>query len=290
MSVYGPEVPMCQIVSPTTSTVAPVCARTFVDVPGIPAARTAIMVIGVLSTEIQRMLDYGYACRLENPPVVAIVDHLQAHDTRIRNGTFFFGTQEFIIPIYASVEQALRVSPSVECVVNFASYRSAYDTTCDVLKYAGPSVSQVVVVAEGVPERQARVLRGLSSRTNCRIIGPASVGVLYAGQYRLGNIGGTMENVTKSLLYAPGSIGLVTRSGGLANELNHVLSVVSDGIRTCTAIGGDRYPCTTFADVLLQYETDPEIKICVMLGEVGGILEYEVAELIKNGRLKKPIV
>ena len=288
MSAFGPDTPMCHIVSQTSSPLPLVCQRTFVDVVPPAAHHTSILVIGVLTTEIQRMLDYGYACRLEKPSVVVIVDHLGTQARR--NGTFFFGTREFIIPIFSSVEQALSEVPTVECVVNFASYRSAYDTTCDVFNYAGDLVSQIVIVAEGVPERQARILRGLFAGTTCRIIGPASVGVLYAGQYRLGNIGGTMENVTTSVLYTPGSIGLVTRSGGLANELNHVLSVVSDGIHTGIAIGGDRYPCTTFADVLLQYEADPAIKISVMLGEVGGVLEYEVACLIREGRLKKPIV
>lgn len=110
--------------------------------------------------------------------------------------------------------------------------------------HAGTTVSQIVIVAEGVPERQARLLRERAGTTPCRIIGPASVGVLYAGQYRLGNIGGTMENVVTSVLYQPGSIGFVTRSGGLANELNHILSVVSDGVHSGIAIGGDRYPCT----------------------------------------------
>jgi ATP citrate (pro-S)-lyase len=56
------------------------------------------------------------------------------------------------------------------------------------------------------------------------------------------------------------------------------------------AIGGDRYPGTTFIDHLLRYEANPAVKIIVMLGEVGGVDELAVVEALKAKRLRKPIV
>lgn len=56
------------------------------------------------------------------------------------------------------------------------------------------------------------------------------------------------------------------------------------------AIGGDRYPGSTFLDHLLRYQDDPSCKILMLLGEVGGVEEYKVAEAIKNGRITKPVI
>merc|ERR1712137_1464543 len=56
------------------------------------------------------------------------------------------------------------------------------------------------------------------------------------------------------------------------------------------AIGGDRYPGTTFIDHILRYQADPDCKILVLLGEVGGVEEYRVIEAVKNGTVTKPVV
>jgi ATP citrate (pro-S)-lyase len=82
-------------------------------------------------------------------------------------------------------------------------------------------------------------------------------------------------------LTSPGSVAYVSRSGGLSNELNNVIARTTDGVYEGIAIGGDRYPCTTFIDVLLRYEANPEVHMMVLLGEVGGTLEYEVCDALK---------
>lgn len=99
-----------------------------------------------------------------------------------------------------------------------------------------------------------------------------------------------MDNIIASKLYRPGSVGYVSKSGGMSNELNNILSLVTNGTYEGIAIGGDRYPGTTFIDHLLRYEDDPACKMLVLLGEVGGIEEYRVIEVVKSGRIKKPIV
>ena len=99
-----------------------------------------------------------------------------------------------------------------------------------------------------------------------------------------------MDNIIASKLYRPGSVGYVSKSGGMSNELNNILSIVTNGTYEGIAIGGDRYPGSTFIDHLLRYERDPECKMLVLLGEVGGIEEYRVIEAVKAGVIKKPIV
>jgi ATP citrate (pro-S)-lyase len=99
-----------------------------------------------------------------------------------------------------------------------------------------------------------------------------------------------MDNIIASKLYRPGSVGYVSKSGGMSNELNNILSLVSNGTYEGIAIGGDRYPGSTFIDHLLRYEQDPECKMLVLLGEVGGIEEYRVIAAVKKGIIKKPIV
>ena len=99
-----------------------------------------------------------------------------------------------------------------------------------------------------------------------------------------------MDNIIASKLYRAGSVGYVSKSGGMSNELNNILSLVTNGTYEGIAIGGDRYPGSTFIDHLLRYEADPDCKMLVLLGEVGGIEEYRVIEAVRAGKIKKPIV
>lgn len=99
-----------------------------------------------------------------------------------------------------------------------------------------------------------------------------------------------MDNIVASKLYRPGSVAYVSKSGGMSNELNNIVSLTTDGVYEGIAIGGDRYPGTTFIDHMLRFQDDPNAKVLLMLGEVGGVEEYRVIEAVKSGRITKPIV
>jgi citrate synthase len=99
-----------------------------------------------------------------------------------------------------------------------------------------------------------------------------------------------MDNIVSSKLYRPGSVAYVSKSGGMSNELNNIIANYTDGVYEGVAIGGDRYPGTTFIDHILRYQADPECKILLLLGEVGGVEEYRVIEAVKSGQVTKPIV
>lgn len=99
-----------------------------------------------------------------------------------------------------------------------------------------------------------------------------------------------MDNIVASKLYRKGSVGYVSKSGGMSNELNNIVSQTTDGVYEGIAIGGDRYPGTTFIDHMLRYQKDPDCKILLLLGEVGGVEEYKVIDAVKQGVITKPIV
>ncbi|MBK3331501.1 ATP citrate synthase [Persephonella atlantica] len=232
---------------------------------------------------IQRMLDYDYVVG-RDPSVVAIVAPTQSR----KFDKFFYGTNEIMIPIYKSTTEAAKDFPEADVLLNFASFRTAYDVTMEALEI--PTIRTIAITAEGIPERFARTMRIKAKELGKWIIGPATVGGIAPGAFRIANTGGTIENIVNSKLHRPGSVGLVTRSGGLFNELSNVIARNANGIAEGIAIGGDRYPGTDFLDHMLRYEKNPQVKFMVLLGEVGGTLELRVAEAIKEGKITKPVI
>merc|ERR1719383_539794 len=234
---------------------------------------------------VQGMLDFDYVCRRSEPSVAAMVYPMVGGDSK---QNFYWGHKEILIPIYKSMADAMNNHPDVDVLVNFASLRSAYDSTIECMNF--PQIKTIAIIAEGIPENYTRKLIKLAEKKNVTIIGPATVGGVKPGCFKIGNTGGMMDNILHSKLYRPGSVAYVSRSGGMSNELNNIISQTTNGVYEGVAIGGDRYSCSTFMDHLLRYQADPEVKMLVLLGEVGGTEEYRVCEAIKSGQLSKPIV
>lgn len=247
-------------------------------------ASTRSFVYGLQPRAIQGMLDFDYSCGRQTPSVAAMIYPFGGHHIQ----KFYWGTKETLLPVYTSVGEAAKKHPDVDIVVNFASSRSVYSSTLEILTY--PQIKAIAIIAEGVPERHAREILHLANSKQVHIIGPATVGGIKPGCFKIGNSGGMMDNIIASKLYRPGSVGYVSKSGGMSNELNNILSLYTNGTYEGIAIGGDRYPGSTFIDHLLRYEADPECKLLVLLGEVGGIEEYRVIEAVKEGKIKKPII
>lgn len=149
---------------------------------------------------------------------------------------------------------------------------------------------QVAIIAEGIPEHDTRLVNKIAHEKGVNIIGPATVGGIKPAAFRIGNTGGMLDNIVASKLYRRGSVAYVSKSGGMSNELNNILVRNTDGVAEGVAIGGDRYPGSLFIDHLLRYEADPQVKMMVLLGEVGGVDEYDVCKAIQDGRLTKPVV
>ncbi len=244
---------------------------------------TQAIFYGYHTRAIQRMLDFDYICQRKIPSVAAI-----ATPNRSGYHQCFFGTEEILIPMYQGIKAATERHPKADVMINFASYRSAYPTSKEALE--DTNIRTVVVIAEGIAERYTRDLIFTAKQREKWIIGPSTVGAIAAGALRVANAAGTIENIIACKLYRPGSVGFVAVSGGLFNELNNIISQATDGVYEGIAIGGDLYPGSTFIDHCLRYEANPEIKMMVIMGEIGGTDEYQIAKAIEEGRIKKPVV
>jgi ATP-citrate lyase alpha-subunit len=247
---------------------------------------TQAIIYGFQANPVQRMLDFDYVCRRKKPSVAAIIRDTQ--DAAVAYHKVFWGSQEIVIPVYKTLKLAMKKHPNADVMINFASFRSAYDTSMEALE--SDTMRVVVIIAEGVPETQSRLLIKAANERNKIIIGPATVGGIRAGAFKIANTAGTLENIKLSKLYRPGSVGFVSKSGGLSNEMNFMIAENTDGIHECIAIGGDRYPGSRLIDHLLRYEANPKIKMLVCLGEIGGTEEYEIVEALKAKKITKPIV
>ncbi|TNF45096.1 MAG: ATP citrate synthase [Epsilonproteobacteria bacterium] len=233
---------------------------------------------------IQRMLDYDYTIKRETPSVAGIV----APTSSNKFDKFFWGGDEIMIPLYKSTAEAKAAQPQADVLLNFASFRTAYDVTMEALEIGG--FNTIMITAEGIPERLARGMNESARAAGVTVIGPATVGGIAPGAFKIANVGGTIENIVNSKLHRTGSCGLVTRSGGLFNELSNIISINADGIAEGVAIGGDRFVGSVFIDNLLRMQENPDVKYMLLLGEVGGIEEYKVIEAIKDGRITKPVI
>lgn len=234
---------------------------------------------------IQRMLDYDYVINRETPSVAAIV----APTSGNKFEKFFYGPDEIMVPLYRSTADAAAAHANADVLLNFASFRTAYDVTMEAIDM-GDQFKTIMVTAEGIPERLARGMNQAARDNGIIVIGPATVGGIAPGAFKIANVGGTIENIINSKLHRAGSCGLVTRSGGLFNELSNIISINADGIAEGVAIGGDRFVGSVFIDNLLRMENNPQVKYMVLLGEVGGTEEYKVIEAVKSGKITKPII
>lgn len=235
-------------------------------------------------TAIQRMLDYDTLIGRELPSVAAIVSPTGSS----RFGKFFFGSSEILVPFYKSTADAVAAHAQANVLLNFASFRRAYRISLEALDT--PGIDTIMITAEGIPERHARALKLRAQALGKLVIGPATVGAITAGAFKIANIGGTVENIIASKLHRAGSCGLVTRSGGLFNELAHTIALNADGICEGVAIGGDRFAGSGFLQHMLRMQDNPAVKYLLLLGEVGGSEEYKVIEAVQDGRISKPVI
>eukprot|EP00002_Diphylleia_rotans_P006483 TRINITY_DN15841_c0_g1_i1.p1 TRINITY_DN15841_c0_g1~~TRINITY_DN15841_c0_g1_i1.p1 ORF type:complete len:1117 (+),score=231.56 TRINITY_DN15841_c0_g1_i1:73-3423(+) len=246
--------------------------------------QTRALVYGMQPRAVQGMLDFDYVCKRKVPSVAAIIYSFSGNHFQ----KFYYGTSEILIPVYQTVAQALQKYPEVDTVVNFSSFRSVYESMQEILSH--PSIKCVSIIAEGVPERRTLQINNRAHKQGVTIIGPATVGGVKPGCFRIGNTGGMLDNIMASKLYRPGNVAYVSRSGGMSNELNNIISRTTNGVYEGVAVGGDRYPGSSFIDHLLRYEANPEVKMLVLLGELGGIDEYDVVQALQEKKITKPIV
>jgi succinyl-CoA synthetase alpha subunit len=247
---------------------------------------TQAIIYGFQQRAIQRMIDFDYLCKRDTPSVAAVIRPTQG--AAVSYHKTFWGSTEIVVPVYKTLQMAMKSHPKADVMINFSSFRSAYPTSKEALE--SDTIRTVIIIAEGMPERQSRHLIKIADEKNKKIIGPATVGGIKAGAFKIGNTAGTTENIILSKLYRPGSVGFVSKSGGLSNEMNFMIAQNTDGIYEGIAIGGDRYPGSRLIDHVMRYEANPSIKMIVSLGEIGGKDEYAIVDALKSKKISKPLV
>ncbi len=186
------------------------------------------------------------------------------------------------VPVYDSVKAAVRIHP-VGISVLFVPARRAKDAALEAIEIRIPVV---VILAEGVPHHDAAEIIEQASRKGVRLIGPNSQGMISPGKAKLGGTGGAEPE----RLFAPGPVGIISRSGGMGGEVGNVLTRKGIGQSTYISIGGDLLIGTGFVPLLKLFECDPETKGVVLFGEPGTGHEEEVAELVQQGGFTKTLV
>jgi succinyl-CoA synthetase alpha subunit len=151
------------------------------------------------------------------------------------------------------------------------------------LEALNAGIKKLVVVSEHVPLHDAMEIVACAQLKQARVIGPNTPGVISPVER-------CIVGFVPSAYYVPGHVGVASRSGTLTYELVGRLSEAQIGQSTCVGIGGDPVVGTPFSDILLMFESDPETKAILMIGEIGGSMEEEAAELVQRSVIKKPVV
>lgn len=135
----------------------------------------------------------------------------------------------------------------------------ALDAVLEVLD-AGCKV--VVYPGDGLPLRDAIAMRDAARRHDAVLIGPNTPGVISPGKAKLGFM--------PTPCYAPGPLGVISRSGSLSYEVAWRLTTAGIGQTTVIGIGGDPVKGCSAADAIAALHADDETKAILYLGEIGG--------------------
>jgi ATP citrate (pro-S)-lyase len=243
-----------------------------------------ILILGNHPAIVQSILDFDFACGKKEPSVIGCIT------SNRKSIKMFFGTSEVLVPCFPKVQKVpAHLAPKVQWMINVQSGRRAYESTVAFFD-AFPKALGGHIFAENVPEKHATELLQKYGREKA-IAGPSGVGLLVPGHLKLGAIGGTdLHQIEASKLATEGSIAVVATSGGMTNELIRAVALAGKRLSFSLCIGGDRFPVTALTDVLMLAENDPKTTAVLYFGELGGVDEYEIAELLKSKKLTKPVL
>ncbi len=184
-------------------------------------------------------------------------------------------------PVYNSVKKAVE-NHDIEASMLFVPPRFTKDAVFEALE-AG--IKKIVTIGDGIPLHDMVAIRQKAKEHDAMVVGGNTSGVISPKLAMMGSFPHWIERV-----YKKGNIGVMTRSGSLTNEVTSMVVEAGYGVSTLIGVGGDPVPGTRFAEFLDMYEQDEETKAVVIIGELGGTMEEEVAEAIKEKRFTKPLV
>ena len=181
------------------------------------------------------------------------------------------------LPVFGSVAEAMKET-GADVSIAFVPPQFAKDA---IIEAIDAQIPLLVVITEGIPVQDTAFAwaYNLDKGNKTRIIGPNCPGIITPGEALVG--------ITPATITGKGPIGLVSKSGTLTYQMMYELR--DFGFSTAIGIGGDPVIGTTHIDAIAAFEKDPETKLIVMIGEIGGDAEERAADYIK-ANVTKPVV
>jgi succinyl-CoA synthetase alpha subunit len=231
----------------------------------IATRNTFLLVQGITGREgsyhTQRMIEYG-------TQVVAGV-------TPGKGGTKVHG-----VPVYNTVEEALKKHPEINTSILFVPAPFAPDAFYEAVD-AG--IKTIVVITEGIPVHDEIKMISYARSKGVVVVGPNCPGVISPGER-------VKVGIMPERSFSPGSVGIVSRSGTLTYEISEALTKAGLGQSTVIGIGGDPIVGLDFIEVVEMFNKDNETKAIVVIGEIGGDAEERLAQYVREKGMVKPIV
>ena len=188
--------------------------------------------------------------------------------------------------------------PVHDCVRDICQQRGAPDgsVVCVPPRFTRDAVFEaiengirlIVIVTENIPRRQVAQMVELAALRGARMIGPNCLGLIAPGEAKMGGIGGPAANTRQA--YRKGSIGVMSRSGGMTTEIASTLSAAGLGQSTCISIGGDAIVGSTYAELMPLFEADAQTEAIAIYSEPGGRMEAELAAWVSEQKSRLPVV
>jgi len=190
------------------------------------------------------------------------------------------------VPVFDTVAQAVEhhggpIDGSVVTVPPAFTKDAVFEAILNGIKL-------VVVVTERIPRGDVAQMVELADRNGARIIGPNCLGLIVPEVCKMGGIGGPAKDAAKA--YAPGPVGVMSRSGGMTTEISSSLTQAGLGVSTAVSIGGDAIIGSTYAELMPLFEADEQTKAIVIYTEPGGRMEAQLAAWVKENSSRLPIV
>jgi succinyl-CoA synthetase alpha subunit len=190
------------------------------------------------------------------------------------------------VPVFDTVAQAVEhhggpIDGSVVTVPPAFTKDAVFEAILNGIKL-------IVVVTERIPRGDVAQMVELADRSGARIIGPNCLGLIVPEVCKMGGIGGPAKDAAKA--YAPGPVGVMSRSGGMTTEISSSLTQAGLGVSTAVSIGGDAIIGSTYAELMPYFEADEQTKAIVIYTEPGGRMEAQLAEWVKENDSRLPIV